>query len=80
MKAMIQAAEDDEAIAARVKLFLHRTPEELYDYQRDPDALHNLTGDKNQQDELNRLRRKLLVNMRATNDPLADAFQESWSD
>ena len=37
-KAMKQAAADDPAVDARVRFFLHRTVEEFYDFQKDPDA------------------------------------------
>ena len=39
--AMQAAAATDSAVAARVRHFVYRTREELYDYARDPDALHN---------------------------------------
>ena len=75
MAAMRRAAKKDPAIAARVDLFLHRVPEELYDYQSDPDALHNLANDPKYRDELERYRRILLDHMKQTNDPQLTAFQ-----
>ena len=76
MKAMREAASADKQIAARVRLFLYRTPEELFNYHADPDGLNNLIGDQEHQEKLNELRTKLLENMRATEDPLAEKFAE----
>jgi N-sulfoglucosamine sulfohydrolase len=42
MKAMREAAKDDEALAKRVAFFLHRGTEELYDLKNDPNCLKNL--------------------------------------
>ena len=44
MKAMREAAQTSSRIADRVNLFLYRVPEELYDFERDPDGLNNLAG------------------------------------
>jgi len=73
-KAMQAAAERDDAIAARVKLFLYRVPEELYDYAADPDALHNLIDDPGCREQVAKMRAALLKRMRDTEDPLADTF------
>ena len=75
MKAMEQAAETDPGIAERVKLFLYRVPEELYDFTRDPDALHNLAQDPAHQQDLKGLRQKLLAWMQQTQDPLESTFR-----
>lgn len=74
MKAMIEAAKTDSEIAARVKLFLYRTPEEFYDYENDPDALHNLIDDPRYADEVERHRAMLAEQMQATDDPQQKAF------
>jgi len=42
---MRRAAKMNPQIAARVKLFQYRVPEEFYDYEHDPAALHNLMDD-----------------------------------
>ncbi|QDU36914.1 Arylsulfatase [Maioricimonas rarisocia] len=76
MKAMIRAAENDPAIAARVQHFLYRTPEEFYDYQTDPDALVNLIDDPAHAARLDEHRQKLLEHMEATDDPQLEAFRE----
>ena len=69
-----KAAATDAQVAARVKLFLKRTPEELYDYRADPDARHNLAHDPQHRKTLDRLRARLLAHMRSTDDPQLDAF------
>src|SRR4029453_7286210 len=43
--AMREAAPVNPDIAARVRHFVYRTKEELYDYSSDPYALHNLIDD-----------------------------------
>ena len=75
MAAMRRAANTDPAIAKRVDLFLHRVPEELYDYSQDPDALHNLAGTPEHRQELERYRRLLLEHMKRTGDPQLPAFE-----
>jgi N-sulfoglucosamine sulfohydrolase len=74
MKAMRKAAAEDDAIAARVKHFEYRTPEELYDYQQDPDALHNLIDDPDYRDVADRMRAQLREQMQATEDSVLKSF------
>lgn len=74
-KAMQAAAKKDEQIAARVRLFRHRVPEELYDFERDPDALVNLADDPAHAKTLRQMRRELAEVMAKTNDPLAETFE-----
>ncbi len=76
MAAMRAAAEDSECIAARVRLFLYRVPEELYDFQDDPDALHNLIDEPHCASELQSLRSELSRWMEATSDPALHSFRE----
>ena len=75
MKAMRRAAKSNPTIAARVKLFLYRTPEELYDYQRDPDARHNLARDPRFQKKLNEMRSRMLAYMKSTGDRQATSLK-----
>lgn len=75
-KAM-EATRTDPAVAARVKMFRYRVPEELYDYEKDPCAQHNLIADPACKPHLDRLRIQMLETMRATKDPLLEAFQKS---
>ena len=74
-KAMQQAAKTDEAIAERVDLFVHRTPEELFDYGRDPDALRNLVEEASAKETLARMRKLLEQWMEKSNDPLLETFR-----
>lgn len=71
MKAMRAAAMNDPKIAARVKLFLYRVPEELYDYENDPDARHNLIGDPKYKKVVEEMRSR----MKALKDPLLPTFE-----
>ncbi len=74
-KRMQELAPTDKRIAARLRHFDHRTVEELYDYEKDPDALHNLVGDPKHRAELERLRRVLGDWMARTKDPCLEAFR-----
>lgn len=69
-RAMQEAARSDPKIAERVKLFLYRVPEEFYDFEADPDALHNLIGDPRYKPEVERLRKLLREHLARTGDPL----------
>lgn len=73
--AMQKAAKDNPEIAARVKLYLHRVPEELYNYEVDPDALTNQINNPEAQNKLNRERDDLLEHMKRTNDPQFKAYK-----
>lgn len=55
-KAMVEAGENDPFIASRVKLFRYRVVEELYDFEKDPDAKVNLVDDPAYAGELERMR------------------------
>ena len=74
-KLMQKLAEKDEAIAARLRHFDHRTVEELYDYENDPDALHNLIDDPQHAAEADRLRTILEAWMVKTGDPCLEVFR-----
>ena len=80
MRAMNQAAEADRKIAERVKLFLYRVPEELYDFAADPDARNNLAGETKHEQKLNLMRRHLLDWMEKTKDPLAKVFTRFYQE
>ena len=62
-------------IAARLDIFEHAEPEQFFDYENDPDALHNLIDDPRYQDEINRLRSALEGWMVRTNDHALEAFR-----
>ncbi|MAG92701.1 MAG: heparan N-sulfatase [Planctomycetaceae bacterium] len=74
-RTMKQLAETDPLRAARVELFDHRVREEFYDYENDPDALHNLIDDPAHQTEINKLRQALEDWMVRTNDHALDVFR-----
>ncbi len=73
-RTMQKVAPEDPEIAARLDLFLHRVPEELYDYQNDPDALHNLIDDPAYAEVLAERRGRMREIMVASHDPLLEAF------
>jgi N-sulfoglucosamine sulfohydrolase len=75
MRAMKAAADSDPTIAARVQLFLYRVPEELYDYEKDSDARHNLIDDPAHQERLAKLRKEMLQQMKAVDDPLRKTYE-----
>ena len=76
-KAMAKAAENDPALAKRVKHYLYRTPFEFYDYGNDPDALNNLIGDEEHAKLENRYRGELLKVMQKTKDHETDRYQKA---
>jgi N-sulfoglucosamine sulfohydrolase len=73
-RAMKKLAPNDPAIAARLSQFEKGVPEEFYDYEHDPDALHNLIDDPAWQDEINRHRQALREWMVRTGDPALEPF------
>ena len=73
--AMKAEAASDEGVAGRTRLFTYRDPEELYDYENDPDALVNLIDDADYADELESLRTALEEWMVETSDPLLGSFR-----
>jgi len=74
-KAMQAAARNDSQIAARIQHFNHRTVEEFYDYQEDPDARVNLIDDPRYAGEIERLRTALAQWMTELQDPALSAFE-----
>jgi N-sulfoglucosamine sulfohydrolase len=68
-------AATDSNVAARLDLFEHRLPEELYNYATDHDALRNLANIQEYHDEYNRLTKALEEWMVKTNDPMLGVFR-----
>ena len=75
-KAMKAAAEWDEGIAERVRMFNYRCREELYDFENDPDALHNLAEVPEYEEILGQLRKELGQEMRRSMDPVLPIFEQ----
>jgi len=74
-RAMQKMATSDDAIAARLKLFLHGVPEEFYDYENDPDALNNLIDDPKYSRQLAEHRAAMRDFMQRTKDPILEVFE-----
>ena len=74
MAAMQAAAESDQAIAERIKLFRYRVPEEFYDLLNDPDCLNNLIHEPEHASTIAAMQEQLVAQMKKTNDPMLDAF------
>lgn len=74
-KAMQQAADEGVTdIASRIELFLHRVPEEFYDFNRDPDGLENLIDDPEYQEKIQWFRDKLHELMVKYEDPVLPEY------
>jgi len=76
MKAMQEAAKTNPEIAARVKLFRYRVPQELYDLKNDPDCLHNLIDNPKYRQQLIQKQKELEEWMINTKDPLLASFNK----
>ncbi len=79
MKAMVEAAQSDPAIAQRVRMFRYRALEEFYDLQNDPDCLTNLVDRSEHRGDVERLRSQLHDWMKQTGDPVLPAFENRGS-
>jgi N-sulfoglucosamine sulfohydrolase len=77
MRAMVDAAKEDDALAARLAFLRYRMPEELYDYASDPDALHNLIDEADLESIVAGYRERLRGEMKRSHDPLLNRFQ-AW--
>ena len=74
---MVDLASSDESLSARLNLYKHRVPEELYDVTKDPDCLVNLINHKEYQNELHVLRTNLQAWMIKTKDtPMLEVFKK----
>lgn len=73
--AMSKAGKSDPAVAERVRHYLYRCPEEIYDYAKDPDALDNRIDDPEIKGELSNARSELVRHMQRTRDPQLENFQ-----
>ncbi|WP_312425860.1 sulfatase family protein [Lacrimispora sp.] len=73
-RAMQAAGEEDQEIAERVRFLNYRCREEFYDFSKDPDALHNLIDDT-QQERIEEFRNLLESFMRESGDPVLPAYE-----
>ncbi|MCC6486042.1 MAG: sulfatase [Candidatus Hydrogenedentes bacterium] len=76
-EAMREEAESNPGLAARMKLFLYRAPQELYDFESDPNCLNNLIDEPAHGDKLHDLQQRLLTEMTRSKDPLREDFANS---
>ena len=72
---MAALASSNKTLAARLDLYKHRVPEELYDVTRDPDCLENLIEHPKHKNELKKLRATLDAWMVRSKDPMLKAFR-----
>ena len=68
------AARTDERIAARMKAYLYRAADELYDLANDPDELHNLAAEPAHAETLAALKARLRGWMERNADPGLEGF------
>ena len=73
---MVDLASSSKSLSARLDLYKHRVPEELYDVEKDPDCLVNLINQPKHQAELKELRAKLDAWMVRSKDPMLEAFRK----
>ncbi|MBS2213114.1 sulfatase [Carboxylicivirga mesophila] len=74
-KYMKAQATSNQEVKERYEHWVYRSVEELYDYEKDPDALHNLIDDPACKDIAEKLRQELESQMQATNDYVLSAFK-----
>ena len=75
-KRMIELAKTDKDMVARLDIYKHRVPAELYQVNKDPDCLVNLIDHPEHRKELQRLQRNLQQWMVRTKDPILEVFQK----
>ena len=67
---MVEAGKSDIGVQNRVDFFQHRVPEEFYDLEHDPDALHNLIDNPEYSALIAEFRKVLKGFMEKYQDPL----------
>ncbi|MDP7051290.1 MAG: sulfatase [Verrucomicrobiota bacterium] len=73
---MVDLASSSKSLSARLDLYKHRVPEELYDVTKDPDCLVNLINQPNHQAKLKELQAKLDAWMVRSKDPMLEVFRK----
>ncbi len=76
MEGMEDAAKSDPKVAARIKVYRYRTPEEFYDLQNDPGCTKNLINDSQYKQVIEDFQKRLRNWMVKYNDPLLPAFDQ----
>jgi N-sulfoglucosamine sulfohydrolase len=71
---MRQMAQNNKEVKERFDHWLYRSVEELYDYEKDPNALNNLIDDPAYSEVVYQMRQELRTWMENTNDYLLPAF------
>ncbi|PYI58513.1 MAG: hypothetical protein DMC59_08315, partial [Verrucomicrobia bacterium] len=74
-QAMVEAAEHDPQLKARVDRLIYRCTEEFYDEEKDPDERDNVINDPKYQSEISQMKALLLAQMERTGDHLAPQFR-----
>ena len=72
---MNRLAKSDKFWKQRLNMLNFRVPEELYNYDKDPDALDNLITKKEYETKLNELRNVMAEFMEKSRDPLLKLFE-----
>ena len=75
-KRMIDLARTDKQIAARLDIYRHRVPAELYQVDQDPDCLVNLIDSPEHQKALGQLQGNLKQWMVRSKDPILECFRK----
>ncbi|RBP41502.1 N-sulfoglucosamine sulfohydrolase [Roseimicrobium gellanilyticum] len=73
---MVALAKTDSKIAGRLEVYQHRTMEELYDVEQDPDCLHNLIGHTTHAKDADTMRQMLESWMVKYEDPMLEIFRK----
>ncbi|MCA9047826.1 MAG: sulfatase [Planctomycetaceae bacterium] len=78
-RTMRELSATDSALAARLHTFEYAQPEQFFDYEKDPDALHNLIDDPRYSTQIAELRQALECWMEQTEDHALPAFRNRTS-
>jgi N-sulfoglucosamine sulfohydrolase len=76
LKGFEEAAKENETVRDRLTFFYSRTPEELYDYKADPDALNNLLDQENHNPRYATFRQNMQKALALANDPFLKDFEK----
>lgn len=74
--AMKEAGKENADLKERVNFFLYRRDEEFYNFEEDPEGLHNLIDDPAYKEEIDRHRALIGSEMERTRDPILPSFRD----